>query len=415
MKLVFKGLLAVASVATLGAALLVGASLANPQGNITTFVNRKEAKQQTDFSTETIKRRVYIVNNDNYWGSNWTEANMATLYVHAWSLKDDSNKTTAPVATTLLMDDVQINSVNRNLYYADVEFKGAAHEIGVIVSINDQLLVKTIDVSLPALNSALGDVVYLNNGLTDGNRNASVGSIGTFSEGNAAYFLSNYNTCSDAYTNGYNAYPQIVKDFYNITAVYGETPVKDYAYEDYVAAGKNYDAPELERTDAATTISAKLAAMKSMYDSDGWTVSGNAVPFNFQNEPYDVEEVDGSWNIKYEVDQDSYANMYSWIGEKAGAKGISFDLINNKNKEVKMSIGFGTGDPFVSHLQNKRCDWYGDGRACFSIGGNGWRAITVYFEDEATVDGCLFFLDSIWGEDGTRTGDVTIKNAVYLF
>ena len=187
------------------------------------LANRVKAAAPTD------TRRVWIINNDNWWTDN-------NFYLHAWN--SNGNVTTSKV-TNILSD------YYHGLGYIDVTLTGAANSLNVIVrngawGNNNQ----TVALDLGAIGS--GDTVWMNSGVTwnstdqRNDRNASKGTTNGFSGAQLAVIMSHYDTCSSANTNGYNSYPQMETNFFLKTAqsefstkVYGQDV---YTIQDYVDA-----------------------------------------------------------------------------------------------------------------------------------------------------------------------------------
>lgn len=256
-----KRLIVSAGLTFTGAAIAL--TLAFQSGKSFLLARPANAQVPVDFVEETVTRRIYFVNNDNYWGEGWTEEAMAQLYVHAWQESDGAYKTESLVPATRYMTDVLYG-----LYYADVTFAGAGDRIGMLIRTTDNwdTGVQSNGAILPALWSSSPDVVYLNSGLTGGYRNTSVGSLNVLGDGQMAYLLRNYQTCSAAYSDGYNAYPQVLKDFCPEGKWYeGSTTVTDYDYDEYVANGKSYEGLE---QNGSTTINDKLVEMKALYEAN---------------------------------------------------------------------------------------------------------------------------------------------------
>ena len=201
-----------------------------------------------DFSTKDTTRRVYFVNNDNWWTSD-------TLYVHAYGGSIAGDIWSG--AATKMYD-----SYNYGLYFADISGVGVGSAITVQIK-NDSGSTDdyyTVGVALPALSAKSSDVLWLNSGLTDGHRNASKGTAGGTS-GQVASFLNFVVTCSDSYANGYNAYPQLYANF--IQPSQGELD----------AYGNGTYVEDKDAEDHAYTVNQKIAELDKQYTKYGWTVA----------------------------------------------------------------------------------------------------------------------------------------------
>ena len=425
---------------TVAAAMVLGfgGRFASKSSN-SLFLRPSKAQTPVNFVEETITRRIYFTNNDNYWGSEWSQADMEHLYVYAWQYSDDTNKTT--VEAVCMMSDVRQNeNTVGGLWYADITFSGAGDRVGVIIkTTEDWSGAQSADVCLPTLWSTSPDVIYLNSGKDGSNhRNASIGGFTGMSDGNMAYFLRQYKTCDAAYSNGYNAYPQIMKDFCPTGKIYeGSTVVTDYDYEAYVNNGKSYE--NLEQT-GSTTITEKIEALRDMYTSDGYSVSNYNVPLAFSTQDgYVADNKRDRVTLTYEsISDNTYVCTYSALPDvPKNAIGIKFNFTNNNGtRSAQINVDIGTsGATFASHLYRTGegddyapYDWFNDGqkRAQYNVGANGTRECTFLFnQSEGVIDGILIFLDSCWadldpeteGAQGTThlDGSVTFSNAQYIF
>lgn len=180
---------------------------------------------RTKAAAPTNTRRVWIINNDNWWTDN-------NFYLHAWNA--NGNVTTGKVTNVL-------SDYFHGLGYIDVTLAGAASSLNVIVRNGDWgNYNQTVSLSLPALGGE--DTIWMNSGTTWAddrhNRNASVGTTSGFSGAQLAVIMSKYDTCSSANTNGYNSYPQMETNFFLkteqsafSTKVYGQDV---YTIQDYV-------------------------------------------------------------------------------------------------------------------------------------------------------------------------------------
>lgn len=214
-----------------------------------------------DFSNMTITRRIWFVNNADWWTTN-------PLYVHAWggSLETDQ---WSGVASKIY------DSYYHGLYYADITAKGIGSAINVQIKNGDgsESDYYTCGVALPALSSKEADVIWMNSGKDgNGNRNASKGSAGGTS-GFVATILEHELTCDASYAYGYNAYPQLLVDFITpsageITQYGNQTMVDDFSYEDYVENGKSYE--DIDRTEDLINLNQKIDGLRSMYEEYGW-------------------------------------------------------------------------------------------------------------------------------------------------
>ena len=231
-------------------------------GVFATQSNNSFAKvNAADFSNMTITRRIWFVNNDNWWTAD-------KLYVHAYggSLAADAWSGEASKI---------YDAYYYGLYYADITAKGIGSAITVQIKngSGDTDQFYTVGVSLPALSSKEVDVVWLNSGLTDNHRNANKKEAGGTS-GFVATILEHELTCDASYAYGYNAYPQLLANFITPSSgeitQYGEqTMVDDFSYEDYVANGKVYD-DNINRTEDLINLNQKIAGLRSMYEEYGW-------------------------------------------------------------------------------------------------------------------------------------------------
>ena len=439
-------LFAVASVVTvgIGTALVLGAENSTKSFH-SGFTTIRNAKTSIDFSSETVKRRVYFLFNDNDWGadSGWRYNDIKeSLYVYAWQIDDDDNKATVK-ANLLTADYHPWAEAVGCIHYADIEFEGAGDNIGVIVKTSSDWSGKqTVDVALPPLwDTEHGDVIYLNSGESDGKRNASVGYISGMNASVLAGILPQYKTCSDSLTDGYNAYPQIKKNFVDGNAeLVTSTTFSDYDYSDYADNGYSYEG--LTQT-ATYSIAQKLDAMKELYEENGWSPSKYSarLSFNASQSPYASTFSKGATTITFDsVTTNTYANIYGYIHfTPANAIGIKFLLTNNRNTHsIDLNTQIGTGNPFVSHLTlapdaegTQPYDWYdgGDKHGKYGIGESASRELSFYFDKTQTNDGILLYINSHWAGHAnpenpsetildnivTTDGSLTISNAVFLF
>lgn len=177
----------------------------------------------------TNTRRVWILNNDNWWIDN-------NFYVYAWNA--NGNDTTSKVTNVL-------SDYYYGLGYCDVTLTGATTDLKVIIrNGNWGDYNQTVTIDLGEFGS--DDVVWMNSGSTwnstdnRNDRNASHGTTTGFSGAQLAVIMSKYDTCSSNNTNGYHAYPQVKLNFIDETStsalstkVYGQDV---YTIQDYLDA-----------------------------------------------------------------------------------------------------------------------------------------------------------------------------------
>lgn len=225
-----------------------------PVGQPAELPVRKNATMPTN------TRRIWIINNDNWWTDN-------DYYVYAWNATN--NYTSAAVNIVLNSGE---GGYFHGLGYCDITMSSATSAISVIVrdggtdwgSKN-----QTVTVNLPAFGDE--DTIWLNSGLTwnekelRNDRNASIGTTNGFSAAQLATIMDNYVTCSTANTNGYNAIPQLETNFFAKTdadILSSSEGMTDYNWPAYDGAGKSYEGlPK----DTATTLGNKIAKMRAMY------------------------------------------------------------------------------------------------------------------------------------------------------
>ena len=178
----------------------------------------------------TNTRRVWIINNDNWWVEN-------ELYVEAKNNLEET-ATSAKVTSVLNNGDYYYG-----LIYADITVANATSAIDVRVRYYGTGLGnynQTIWLHLPAIGGE--DVVWMNSGSTEEEgrqcRNASLGTTNGFSAAQLCGVLVNggFDTCSSANTNGYNSYPQMKTNFYDKTGVDLTTTIVsgEYSVQDYI-------------------------------------------------------------------------------------------------------------------------------------------------------------------------------------
>ena len=178
----------------------------------------------------TNTRRVWIINNDNWWVEN-------TFYVEATNNLDETVQS-AQITPVLNNGDYYYG-----LSYADITVANATSAIDVRVRYSGTEMGnynQTVLLHLPAFGGE--DTIWMNSGSTevDGrqDRNASLGTTNGFSAEQLCGVLSNggYDTCSTANTNGYNAYPQMKTNFFDKTNVdlTGVIVSGSYSVQDYI-------------------------------------------------------------------------------------------------------------------------------------------------------------------------------------
>ena len=207
-------------------------------------------QSSVDFTTANITRRFYFVNGDNWWTAD-------TLEIHVWggSLASEQWVTASKM----------YNAYSYGLYYADIS------GVGIGAAVNAQIHVKghegdyTVGKLLPSLEDKEADVMWLNSGLTDGNRNMSIGTAGG-SSGEVASFLNFISTCkgkesaefSSSFASGFNAYPQLKANFLDPSS--GQ--IIDYGDGTYVE--------DKDAEDHNYTLNQKIAELEYMYNNYGW-------------------------------------------------------------------------------------------------------------------------------------------------
>ena len=114
----------------------------------------------------------------------------------------------------------------------------------------------------------------MNSGVTwDGqasrnSRNASIGTTNGFNASELSTILAGYNTCDATNTYGYNAYPQLKKNFFDkcqASVLSSTSTLQDYDYAAYVTNGKSYDGIN---KDSTSRIVDKIAWMKAMFEAN---------------------------------------------------------------------------------------------------------------------------------------------------
>ena len=185
--------------------------------------------RQVSAAAPTNTRRVWIINNDNWWTDN-------DYYVYAWNAS--GNNTSSAVHMVL-------TDAYHGVGYCDIELTNATSEIHVIVRDGGQdwgSNNQTVTIDLPAFGG--GDTIWLNSGVTwnskdnRNDRNASAGITNGFSAIQMHWILVNggIDTCAATNTNGYFAYPQMNKNFFEPTDVdlTGEIVSGSYSVQDYI-------------------------------------------------------------------------------------------------------------------------------------------------------------------------------------
>ena len=193
-------------------------------------VNSASALNKVDAATmPSNTRRIWIINNDNWWTDN-------DYYAYAWNAK--GNATSSAV-------NIVLSDAYHGFGYVDIELEDATSAINVIIrdggttwGNNNQ----TVTVALPAFGGA--DTIWLSSGVTwngtdnRNDRNASAGTTNGFSAIQLHWILVNghFDTCSAANTNGYNAYPQMKTNIFDKTDVdlTGEIVSGTYSVQDYI-------------------------------------------------------------------------------------------------------------------------------------------------------------------------------------
>ena len=226
--------------------LMSATGLVALSASVAFFSNNKITLNRTGFvkaAAPTNTRRIWIVdNNGNNGDTNWWTG--STLYAYAW--------TSQAAATEFKVTQEVLSDYYKGLWYVDVTLTGVTTDLSVIVRVGNDSGAYSWGNNNQTFTQPLGefgdsgDVIWLNNGVTwdgDNNRNsrsASIGSTSGLSAAQLAVVMSKYNTCSSANTNGYHAYPQVVKDFIDpsdpsefSTKVYGQDV---YTIQDYLDA-----------------------------------------------------------------------------------------------------------------------------------------------------------------------------------
>ncbi len=158
----------------------------------------------------TNQRRIWILNNDNWWVDN----------IYGVEVSNGVDK----VYTSAV--DVVLPSYYHGFGFVDVSIANATSALSVRVlynaanheySENNQ----TVELNLPAFGGA--DVIWMHSGtvmdsgISYNCRNATVGTTNGFGGTELGKVLAKYNTCSSATTNGYNAFPQLKTNIFDKT------------------------------------------------------------------------------------------------------------------------------------------------------------------------------------------------------
>ncbi len=227
MKAKILGAIAGLSVASVGA--LAGVAVANSATNLT----------PANAKTVQTTRRIWVVNADEWWVNNVVvKAEGAAAepeYVNVYWV---------------------YGSYYYGLGYADID----SDNTSVAFKASETETNMTASISLPDQIDALddsADVFWLPNGLTNGHRNCYVKTDGAgLGEAEMKILLSHFATCNTSFAYGYNAYPQLMVNFWN--------PSSDDAKKGIVYPGNNEKGEQTLKTD-------KIAKMRQMYNKDHGT------------------------------------------------------------------------------------------------------------------------------------------------
>ena len=226
-----KGLKAILGI-TLAATTIGGAAAFAATRNLNSL-------QKATATAPTNTRRIWIINNDNWWTDN-------DYYVYAWN----SNGSTNSSAVTMVL-----GGYYHGLGFVDITLAGATTELSVIVrdgytdwGNNNQ----TVTINLGILgdgNDNEGDTIWLNSGVTwnyqdnRNDRNASTGITTGFAADELATIFTKgeYIPCNASNQFGYNSYYQMNKNFYgptdaDLTEEIVEAPYTVQNYIDTMAA-----------------------------------------------------------------------------------------------------------------------------------------------------------------------------------
>jgi|GEM_PF-3781901 len=234
MKVKILGAMAGLSVASVGA--LAGVAVANSAANLT----------PTKAETVQTTRRIWVVNNDNWWVPTLEQSDSA----HVYAFVDENDHDEFPINWIMTDYSHGLGYVDIAIRFTTIIFKPAADWKNQSVNL-------TLSDPITKLANA-GDVYYLNSGTNESpnyNRNVSKGTAG-MSSSQLAWFLSFFNTCSASYANGYNAYPQLMVDFY-------------LASDEKARSGTVTKDNEEPRDDI--TFAQKIGKMRELYNKDHGT------------------------------------------------------------------------------------------------------------------------------------------------
>lgn len=176
--------------------------------------------QQVQAAAPTNTRRIWIIDNNGDSGdTNWWTG--STLYAYVWNSNGSA---------TLKVEHEVLSDYYKGLWYVDVTLAGATTSLNVIMRVGNSSGAyswgnnnQTFTQPLGAFGTA--DTIWLNNGVTwdsGENRNSRSASVGTstgLSAAQAKYLFVNggLDTCANTNTNGYFAYPQLDKNFFEPT------------------------------------------------------------------------------------------------------------------------------------------------------------------------------------------------------
>ena len=245
-----KGLLIAGVTALLSCGLVVGLAASNSGLVESPIFGTRAARQVVDFSEETITRRIWIVNADDW---HWS-----AHYAYVWTKGATKHETTVEIKNWV--DFTGEDSYYAGIAYIDVTLEEGGNDLGVIVkNTEDWSGTSTVDNDLPAFTSSSADVIFLNSGTTGGKRNSEVKAAG-MKTGQLVKVLNTISTCSANYQNGYNAYPQLNKDFFVPSA----TEISQY--------GAQTDIPDLDSEfHDGYKLTDKINKLESLYNANGWT------------------------------------------------------------------------------------------------------------------------------------------------
>lgn len=227
MNLKILGAIAGLSVASVGA--LAGVAVAQNSGK---FAATKAETVQTT-------RRIWVVNADNWWVNNVVVkaegASAEPEYVNVYWVYDGYYNG---------LGYADISSANTS-----VAFKASETETDMTASI-------ALPDQIDALNDS-ADVFWLPSGKTGDHRNCYIKTDGAgLGESEMRIVLSHFATCNTSFAYGYNAYPQLMVNFWN--------PSNSTAKEGTVYEGNNESGKDILKTD-------KIAKMRELYNKDHGT------------------------------------------------------------------------------------------------------------------------------------------------